>query len=1193
MAQRGDEITTKFKVDLTEFKKGITEANRNIRMANAQFNEATAGMDDWSKSASGIEQKLSQLNSVLTNETQKLKEYKSQLTAINGAQDENAKRASELKKQLERAMAEFGEGSAEVKKYQKALNEVEREYASNARAAEDMAVKIHNQQATINRTERDIRNYENSLSDLDKANVEVRESTEQVNEGFSLMKGAIAGVVAGGITALIGQFANLSDSTREYREDMNKLKTAFDEGGFSAEQATDVYKEFYAVIGEEDRSVEAVNHLAKMVDTQQELEKWTTIATGVWATFGDSLPIEGLTEAANETAKVGAVTGVLADALNWAGESEDDFNKKLEKANTEQERQKLIMETLTGLYEGAATTYRENNKQILEANKANSDLTDAMAKLGEKAEPVFTKMKQGTADLLNSILSLTTDASLDSVGESLEGAFDGFIDNTLPKIVDGIEFFTDNKDEIISGVAGIGAAMMTMNVANMIMGLVTSFKAFKTAQEGATVAQWLLNSAMLANPIGLITALIAGLGAGLVVLWHQSEDFRNFWIGLWDDASDKIKGFGIFVDRLFTETVPGYFDEFVDFMSGIPSEVLQFYEEMKADAEAWKNDMMNKAKDAGTKFLTNVIDRFKRLPPDAQKWLSDTVKKVTSFGTDLGNKGIEAGKKLYNGTIGEVTKLPKAMLKAGADLVKGFWDGIMSLDDWIKKKVGDFFGGIADKALEVLEIHSPSRLMIRAGIDFIKGFELGNKKEQPKAVKTISKVAEKLISAVEDVFDFDFEHSKNMKLFDGFVKGIAGSSSDVSKQMNKQFDSMKAQCVAKINEIDKEMASTQSANRKANLEKQKAEFVEALSALESEQMEFNDNLNNISNKFTSEIQKSLDEIDRLNEAYNQAVENRANQIANFAGLFDQIKPDEDVFSTTDMITNLQQQVDILAEWTSNLSQLEMRGVDTELIDELRELGVNSNAQLAVMVTMTDEELKKYADLFRQKNAIARQQAVKELQGLKTDTDIKIKELQKQTTANLKNYTKIWLNETTSLINQTSNNMEKLTGKLNQSGKNAMEGLRRGLLEKEPSLLAEAQRIADAIAETINSALEVASPSRRMMRTGAFVVDGLRLGVKNKADSLISYVKEMTNEAFNIDVKDLKNGFKQNIGKVFDISTDLKSNAVSLRMPKLQNQLGPTENKTIIFNQYNSSPEPLNRLDVYRDTNKALLQLRSV
>ena len=133
----------------------------------------------------------------------------------------------------------------------------------------------------------------------------IQEAAEKAADNFTVMKGAAANLVADGISKITDACINavesiwgLAESTREYREDMGKLETAFEAAGRSTELATETYKNFYSVLGEEDRSVEAVNHLAKFVETEQDMQKWTDICAGVWGTFGDSLPIEGLTEAA-------------------------------------------------------------------------------------------------------------------------------------------------------------------------------------------------------------------------------------------------------------------------------------------------------------------------------------------------------------------------------------------------------------------------------------------------------------------------------------------------------------------------------------------------------------------------------------------------------------------------------------------------------------------------------------------------------------------------------------------------------------------------------------------------------------------------------------------------------------------------------------------------------------------------------
>ena len=219
------------------------------------------------------------------------------------------------------------------------------------------------------------------------------------NIGSTALK--IGKVVGTGVMAMGTAIVAGVESTRDYRGEMAKLTTAFTTNGFSAEAAKNTYKRLQAVLGETDQAVEAAGHLAVMVKNEEDLAKWTDICTGVYATFGASLPIEGLTESANETSKVGQVTGSLADALNWAGISEDDFNKKLAACTSDAERQDLIMNTLYWTYKAASDQYQETGKSVMEANEAQDRLTEAMSNFWAVFEPIVTKAKLLIANAIN------------------------------------------------------------------------------------------------------------------------------------------------------------------------------------------------------------------------------------------------------------------------------------------------------------------------------------------------------------------------------------------------------------------------------------------------------------------------------------------------------------------------------------------------------------------------------------------------------------------------------------------------------------------------------------------------------------------------------------------------------------------------------------------------------------------------
>ena len=271
------------------------------------------------------------------------------------------------------------------------------------------------------------------LIDNTKANDSIDNTTKKAENSGSKVGSAFAAIGKGAVamgTAIVSGTAAIgtalvasAEATREYRTEMAKLETAFTTSGLSAQAAESTYTSLYSVLGETDQAVEASNHLAKLCQTEEQLSSWTDICTGVYATFGNSLPIEGLTEAANETAKVGSLTGSLADALNWAGVSEDEFNAKLEKCTSEQERAQLITETLTGLYSEAADTYKELNGDILSANEAQAKLTAATAKIGAVVEPVIATVKGAFADLVLSIMPVA----------------ETFVNNLIPPLMQLIE----------------------------------------------------------------------------------------------------------------------------------------------------------------------------------------------------------------------------------------------------------------------------------------------------------------------------------------------------------------------------------------------------------------------------------------------------------------------------------------------------------------------------------------------------------------------------------------------------------------------------------------------------------------------------------------------------------------------------------------------------------------------------------
>lgn len=360
-------------------------------------------------------------------------------------------------------------------------------------------------------------NNEAANKALDDTSKKAKGFSKETQDAFSKI-GGVASRLATGIgiagAALGGAWIAAIEGTREYRTQMGMLEATFETNKHSTESAKKTFTELNAVLGDSGQATEAAQHLALLTKNEKELQTWTDICTGVYATFGESLPIEGLTEAANHTAKIGEVQGSLADALEWSGISVDDFNGKLAKCSTEQERQKLITDTLNKTYNGASDQYKKTNKDVMDAQKAQQKLTDAMAELGKIGEPILTAIKTKVADMATAAIP--------------------HLENFVQKIKDGITWVKNNEDTIhtwIGVIAGAGTAIGTflliLNWGTIMTTAANAIKVVRTAILG-------LNTAMLANPVALVVAALAGLVVGFLYLWNNVDGFREFWINAWE-----------------------------------------------------------------------------------------------------------------------------------------------------------------------------------------------------------------------------------------------------------------------------------------------------------------------------------------------------------------------------------------------------------------------------------------------------------------------------------------------------------------------------------------------------------------------------------------------------------------------------------------------------------------------------------
>ena len=621
-----NETTTKFKVDISELKKGIREAQQQIKLANAEFKAASAGMDDWSKSADGTSAKLKQLKTVLSSQKSILAAYE---------------------KQLEAVVAEEGEGS---------------------KGADNLRIKIANQQAAIAGTEAELQDLAKTLA---KTNDEAKDTA---NGGFSILKGAMADLVANGINAALNGLKELGAAIvdlgkqsvagyADYEQLAGGVETLFGssyktveeyaEGvGLSMDAAARTFEDYQ---NRQKTVMENANQAYKTagMSANEYMETVTGFAASLnsslgeyaWqsANYADSA-VRAMSDNAN---KMGTDMASIVHA--YQGFAKQNFtmldNLKLGYGGTKEEMERLLKdaEEFEGLEIGSldannfadvisaieiiqdklgitGTTAKEASSTISGSigtmKSAWQNFVAGLANADQNPEELFDQVVEAAEQVwenLKPVLERLIANAIDLVKTELEKRFPE-IYKKMTEIKDAIkgafEWILKNKNAILATIGAIAAGMAAFNIATTIMNLVKAFKAWKAATEGVSIAQQLLNVIMAANPIGLVIAAVTALVAAFTILWNTSDEFRQFWIDLWEG----IKAAAAAV----VEAVKGFFAGAWDAIKSVWSGVKNFFsgvwEGIKGifgGVKNWFSNVFQGAADAISTIFNGIVGVIK------------------------------------------------------------------------------------------------------------------------------------------------------------------------------------------------------------------------------------------------------------------------------------------------------------------------------------------------------------------------------------------------------------------------------------------------------------------------------------------------------------------------------------------------------------------------------------------------------
>lgn len=747
----------------SEYRRALSQITQSLREVSSEMKVVTSTYDKNDTSTEALTAKSDVLNKRLEEQKSKLKlvsdQYKAYQDAAKQSADEHAQLGEKLeseKGKLTSIENQLGKNSQEYKDQEKVVNDLQKQYDEstaaqdkNKKSLSQLAVQMNNAQADVNKTAKEIdnlgkesdnsskqvKNLSNNMNDADDA-------SKKLGDGFTVIKGTMANLASQAISKVVDGFKGLVSGAVDYQKSMEYYTTSFT-----------------VMTGSADKASETVKKLADIGATTPFDMPQLADATSLLMNFGFSAD-----DAVDSMMMLGDISQGNADKLNSIARAYGKMNSA----------QKVTLEDINMMIDAGFNPLQEISEKTGESMQS---LYDRISKGKMSVDEITESMKRSTSEggkyfqsmdaqsqTLDGRLSTLSDTVNSKLGEALQPILQKAADEWIPNITNAIDnmdvdsvvsviedlvdgvgdlfgFIMDNGSTIISLVAGIGTAMVTWNVASMINGVVTAVKRYQAANEGATVAQALLNGVLNANPIMLVVTLLAGLIATIVTLWNTNEGFRNAVINVWNAFKDT-------VGNAIT-SVGGFIDNIISWFQALPGRIGAFLSEVIGNVQNWASNMVSRASAAGSNFVSSVVSFISGLPSAVWNWLSSALTNAWNFAGQLAQAGANAASGLVNSIVGRISSLPGQLYNWGVDMIHGIANGIRSAIHHVTSAVSS----VADKIKSFLHFSRPDEGPLAEYESWMPDMVEGLSDSLAKASPKLINQTEALASGMSDAFN--------------------------------------------------------------------------------------------------------------------------------------------------------------------------------------------------------------------------------------------------------------------------------------------------------------------------------------------------------------------------------------------------------------------------------------------------------
>lgn len=643
--------------------------------------------------------------------TQQVKTFGSEMKALTSDVDYNEDSIESLTRKNNVLLKSIDAQEQKLKGLQEGLQKAEKAFGKTDSRTLRWQQAVNNATTDLNKMQAELRQTDQRMDDLANGTDKAADSFDDAGQSalsFGDILGAnlISDAISSALSGIVDGLKNVVEESREYRKIMGSLEVSSQKAGYSTEQTADTYKTLYGVLADNQTAATTTANLQALGLEQEQLAQITQGAIGAWATYGDSIPIDGLAESINETVQAGQVTGTFADVLNWAGTSEDDFNDKLANCSDASERANLVLQEMAnqGLMQ-AGEAWQTQNESLVAANQATADYEAKIAELGEIVEPVFTAMQEALNLILGIVLQLLESVNFEAIAAGISSIMEYFTG-----LVTGVQSGSITLQEAFAILQQDASTLLTQFVTETLPQLTTEFTGMLTTllqTAGETAPQMIQQGTELA--INLVNGIVQGLPKMISAAGQLISEFLN----------------------TVMQTFPQILESGGQILSSLVQGIASNFPEIATSAV-----------EAIGGFVTGIISNLPQILESGIKLLGELIAGIISAIPDL----ILAIPQVISAIWDTITNTN--WIELGGNIIKGLANGILGLVGSVVDAAKEAAGKIANAFKDFFNINSPSKWAEEeiAG-NIMKGFPVGFKKYTAKILPTIEDVSGKIAQA--------------------------------------------------------------------------------------------------------------------------------------------------------------------------------------------------------------------------------------------------------------------------------------------------------------------------------------------------------------------------------------------------------------------------------------------------------------